>query len=80
MKVLILHCSKKTKTKKKTLTFYLDLECDFVFCCLAGVMSFIAFLGIFDDEFSLSPLGDEDSSLVLSDLHLIFSPDNYCTC
>lgn len=65
--------------RKDSFTFYLDLECDFICCCLTGVMAFVTFLGILDYEFSLSPFGDEGCSLVLSDLHLVFSPNNECT-
>lgn len=65
-----------TSKSPYSLTFYLDLECDFVCCCLTGVKPFVTFLGVLDDELPLSPFGDDGSSLVLSDLHLIFSPHN----
>lgn len=66
-------------TQQIQVTFYLDLECNFVCGCLTGVMPFIAFLGIFHNELSLSPFGDDSGSLVLGDLYLIFSPHNNCT-
>lgn len=39
-------------------------------------MTFVTFLSTLDDEFPLSPFGDESSSLVLGDLHLVFSPNH----
>ena len=73
--ILFVRCA--LQTFLLSLTFYLDLECDFVFRCLAGVVSLVTLLGVLDNQSPLCPFGDNGRSLVLNDHCLILPPHHH---